>query len=1129
MSPAKPHRFTSTPFAKVLPAGTIALLVVALLTLPSGSSAVARSTAPPPAPGPGFALATARAAGAIPLPARAPQSAQPIDEAYTAKILEDTTAPEFLTPLVEFLPAGNGVPTPLDFHGHIAGGRDHLNYAADIHAYMRALAEASPRVATFTMGMTEEGRERQLVVISDEGTIADLDHYKDLMARLADPRALHEPEASAVIAEAKPMYWALGGLHSGETGPPEMLMEMAYRLAVEERPFFQEIREGSIVLITPVVEVDGRERRVDTVRYWQRYPDREAPPLLYWGKYAAHDNNRDGIGLLLSLSTQTIEAFDEYHPVVMHDLHESVPFLYIMAGHGPYNPWLDPIVTEEWTEMAWHEVRQMNTWNVPGVWTFDFFDGWATNYMIYAALGRNAIGRFYETFGNGTPDTREREVGGQAARDWFRMNPPYSKVMWSLRNNTNLMQSALLTGMHNVAANKERFLRSFYTKGQRSVEKAQREGPAAWLIEAGEDADRPVLAARLVNLLLEHKIEIHRLDDPATIEAGFSPDDATKEMEFAPGTWVVRMDQPYSRLPDMLMDFQYYNPRDPSPYDDTGWTLGATFNVPTYRVTDTSILDVDMTRVTERVGGGGSVRTLGTGSDAAGAARGAGGTLLVKATGEPEIVSLRYKLADVAMRAAEEAFEVEGETFPAGTLLIDAAGGSNGGGATPGGGIRGRGITTHGGSAGEQTRAAAGSIRDRVAEAAAELGIPVVAVATAPEIPTHEVGVPRIALLHNWFNTQSEGWYRAMLDELQIPFDYISIHDARDIADLRARWDAIIMGPGFGNFLRILHGREGEGDHPIPWQTTELTPNIGVIDSTPDIRRGLGYEGLMHLVDFAERGGLLLTMMDSTSFAIDSGIVRHVSSSSAPADMQARGAIFNARVTDPSSPIAYGFDEDNGVYFSGGNLLQVSVQGGGFGGGRGGGGGARTSGRRGEDFVPGRTPEMGPPEVEAAGRGEGRGTGAGAGAGAGEEGGRGGGARAGEAAAAAEGEAEGGDREILEERYTNVDDLLREDDPRARASQPSPDVFPRIVMRFAARANELLLSGMLNNGAPLADRPAIIDAPVGDGHVVMFAINPMWRHQTWGQAALVLNAILHHDALDAGRDKLFQPTEDEER
>ena len=142
---------------------------------------------------------------------------------------------------------------------------------------------------------------------------------------------------------------------------------------------------------------------------------------------------------------------------------------------------------------------------------------------------------------------------------------------------------------------------------------------------------------------------------------------------------------------------------------------------------------------------------------------------------------------------------------------------------------------------------------------------------------------------------------------------------------------------------------------------------------------------------------------------------------------------------------------------------------------------SRTSGRRGEDAIPGR-----PPVVEE----------------------------------------EEEEEEEEDERYTDVDNLLREDDPRARVAQPSPEVFPRIVMRFAASADDLLVSGMMRNGSGLVDRPAIIDAPVGDGHVVMYTINPMWRHQTWGQAALVLNAILHHDSLDVGREAMTQLTEE---
>ncbi|MFQ5745207.1 MAG: M14 family zinc carboxypeptidase, partial [Acidobacteriota bacterium] len=187
-------------------------------------------------------LATGTQAGAIPqhgetLPAE--------DDAYTAKIHEYTTEPYFLTPLVESLPASDTVPTTLDLLGYIAGAEGHLTYAADVHRYMRALAAASPRVEVHAMGRTEEGRERLVVVISDEQTLANLAHYKQITARLADPRGLSEEEAHRLIAEGKPFYWAVGGLHSPETGSPEMLMELAYRLAVAERPLFQQIRDNS--------------------------------------------------------------------------------------------------------------------------------------------------------------------------------------------------------------------------------------------------------------------------------------------------------------------------------------------------------------------------------------------------------------------------------------------------------------------------------------------------------------------------------------------------------------------------------------------------------------------------------------------------------------------------------------------------------------------------------------------------------------------------------------------------------------------------------------------------------------------------------------------------------------------
>ncbi len=106
-----------------------------------------------------------------------------------------------------------------------------------------------------------------MLAIADEQTIKDLDKYKEMLARLGDPRKITEEEARELMHTAKPIYWINSGIHSPETGGPEMLIELAYRLIIEETPFIQQIRNNVITFITPVLEVDGREREVDTFYY----------------------------------------------------------------------------------------------------------------------------------------------------------------------------------------------------------------------------------------------------------------------------------------------------------------------------------------------------------------------------------------------------------------------------------------------------------------------------------------------------------------------------------------------------------------------------------------------------------------------------------------------------------------------------------------------------------------------------------------------------------------------------------------------------------------------------------------------------------------------------------------------
>jgi hypothetical protein len=840
---------------------------------------------------------------------------------------------------------------------------------------------------------------------------------------LADPRKVTDAEAEQLIGEGKAFYWASGSIHSPETGSPEMLMELAYRLAVEESPFIQAIRKNVIVLITPALEVDGRDIMVDTYNYRKANPDKNAPPLVYWGKYVAHDNNRDGLGMALALSRNQMKTFLEYHPTILHDLHESVPFLYTSTGTGPYNAWLDPIVIDEWNILAFHEIEEMTKRGVPGVWTHGFYDGWAPNYMFYVANGHNSIGRFYETFGNSVADTMDRTVGAQSQRDWFRPNPPQPRVKWSLRNNINMQESAILLAMNYVSNNKEKFLKNFYLKSKRSVAKATNEGPAAWIIPG--DQSRVVEAADMINLLRLMGVEVQTADKEIQV----------KDQKYPAGSYVIRMDQPYSRMADMMLDTQYYNVNDPRPYDDTGWTLGALRNVKTVRVTDKAVLQTPMTLLKQDAKVAGSLSSSATPV-----------AYVINHNTENSLMTLRYKLKDLKIEAAEEGFEVAGQRFNAGSFIIKAA--DN-----------------------------AGDLKQTLSGPVADSGLKAVGIDKSPQIKTHVLSVPRIAILHTWTNTQNDGWFRIEFDRLQIPFSDISDQVIRNTPNLREKYDVIIFPPVGGSAQTIVNGMPLRGA-PIPWKASDVTPNMALApDQTDDMRGGMSLAGVVNLQKFVEDGGLFIPITNCSRVPIDYGIITGVTIQQ-PRQLQAAGSVFNSTFADRRSPIAYGYTETLPVYFNQAPLFQVAGGGGGgFGGGGGGGEGAagggtgRPSGRgtlNDPDIVQGM-PLAAPPQPRTPG------------------------------------------------------ELTQEQRLQQGAFFVPPNMRPRVVLRFASDEKNLLISGMLAGGSELANAPAVVDVPTGKGHVVMFAINPMWRHQTQGSFFLIFNAALNYDNLGVGRDRPAAP------
>ncbi len=801
--------------------------------------------------------------------------AQTMDAEFARLVKEWTTRPEFASPLVDHLPKSAAVPSPKDVIGYHIGAPKKLTYYEDILKYYRALAAKSPRVKILETGRTDEGRECVVVIIGSDDTINNLEMYRGYLARLADPRQLSDAQAREIVAKAKPIYHLMGGLHSAETGPPEMLMELAYRLVAEDSPLIRSIRDHLIVSITPAADPDGRDRYTD---WYYRYKINEtgesdsygAPP--YWGKYIYHDDNRD-----INYSQMPMRAllgwYLEWHPPIMHELHESVPFLYTFSGQDPQNPTLDPILYGELPWFSNFEMAQMAKYGMPGVWTHGFVDMWSPGYLGFMASNHNGMLRMYETFGNAGANTMHRQVrpqGGvgsgveqvdQTTREWYRPLPPYKEVDWSMRNNTNYMETGVLSGLELAAAFPQIVLENFYQKSRNSIESGKTDAPFGYVIPANQpDLTR---VAFVINILRLQGIEVGR---------------ATREVQLTEGTFpagslIIKRDQPYGRLAKILLEKQNFPNPNLRTYDDTAWTMGLMTHTKIVESADSGVLEVPVEMV-EKFEPRGSISSP------------AAAAYAVLDNGSVSMATLRYRLKEVRVRVAEQPFKSGDQTIPAGSFLLS------------------------------------GDAYSKIKAAVEPLGLTAVALSGPPGVASHDADLPRVAVYSTWGSTQEVGWVRYAFDHFEVPYDLIYKEQVKG-GNLRSAYDVIIV-PNQGRTAKGLVYDIEPKKIPLAYTKTAQFKYLGDYGSSGDITGGMGLEGVVEFRKFTEQGGLLITLGGSSAFPPEFGITRRVEAARTSPQFYAPGPIVAAEVLRPAHPVFYGYtDKTLPVRWANGPLLAV--------------------------------------------------------------------------------------------------------------------------------------------------------------------------------------------------------------
>ena len=787
-----------------------------------------------------------------------------------------TTDPHFISPLVNYVPQSSKVPSPEKFLGRIMGAPGELLGTEKSYAYARALAASSPRVRVFTIGKSEEGRDILLLAIADEAGIRDLDRLKAATAALADPRVTDKSGTEKLIANSRPIYYFNAALHSDETGSTEAVLELAYRLAVSEQPMIQRIRQQLIVLINPISNPDGHDKMVDWFyRYLKGKTDRntlprQSPP--YWSKYTFVDINRDTHQQAHETTKAVHRMFHEWHPTVVHDLHEGVPFMMTWNGTGPYNPNIDPITYTEFLELSMKEVQSMTAMGMPGVSTWDFGEAFAHLYLDSVAMNHNSIGRGYETFGNGSAETEKRAISpGATTMEWYRPLPPPPEVTWSARDNLNYQETGALIALDDAATHAKEMLRNFYTKSWNSWQKGLTQPPFAFLIP--EDQGDPARVAAMVGRLMGQHIEVSRAQSTIQLKDGNCP----------AGTYVVRLDQPYRNYAVDLLTAQHYPKDGEPPYDDVSWELPANFHLQAIPTNDPKIRDAASIPLKQPPHVLGHITGTGT-------------TYLLKDSGQESLLAARYRLANFSIEIADKEFEQDGIKFPSGSWILSEQ---------PG-------------------------LRDPVRQTATELGLDFIETSSLPNVPRHNAKAPRIGMWVPWADTDSIGWIRYSLDQRKVPYTYLRDEDIR-AGNLRSKIDVLLYGHVDLELAEQIEGLPKTWS-PMPFLKTPQTPSFGIPAESEDITGGIGYEGLAQIQRFVDEGGLMVTLGSGTMLALEGGLVRFVrrssggvprsaaggggSSSAAAQQAGTRTPGAHVRVTfdRPDHPIAYGYPVHTWVF-----------------------------------------------------------------------------------------------------------------------------------------------------------------------------------------------------------------------
>lgn len=764
--------------------------------------------------------------------------------------------------LITGVVSGLSVEPPEKVFGFKMGSDGKLIDWKQVSDYFITLGKASDRVMVEELGKTTLGKPFLLAVISSAKNIKNLERYRAIQQRLANPYDLTADKAKSLVDEGKVVVLVSLNIHSTEIGSSQESVELAYEMATHTDKKTEKIRDNVILLLIPSLNPDGLQMVVEWYRKHVGTPYEGCRMPWLYHHYAGHDNNRDWYMFNLEESRLTAGVlYRDWFPEIVYDQHQmgsTGARLFMPPYADPVNRNTHSLLMAEVNMLGKHVVADLHERGFKGIVTGMRFNAFFEGTMSKTPLWHNMVGILSEmaSVRIATPIYLPRGSLGRYGAEI----PKYSRVTdfldpweggwWRLRDIIEYEKAVTYSILDLAATYKEKFMMNFYSMNKESIERGKNEAPFGFIVPL--DQHDPNSAAELLKRLKLNGARVFR-GQAEFVYAGIT---------YPVGTYVVPLSQPNRPCIKDLMEPQKYpdlklypgGPPRP-PYDVTGWTMPLQMGVKAIEMKTPIEVGLSLAETFEF---------------------GVFGEVDVQA--KAFLVERRYNNAfavlndllksNVEVYWSDGEFSVDAKKYPAGTFIIPAKKGT----------------------------------ASKLQTLSKTYAVPVYGVGESIEVKKTRALLPRLGIYHPWTASMDEGWTRLVLDNYGYSYKQIYNADMKK-GKLFDMYDAIVIPdmtiPG------IVDGKRR-------WGSRE--PVLGAALKPEKYRGGIGKEGIEALTEFIKAGGTLVTLGEASDFAIDKirvpavNVLKGLDSGA----FYSPGSLL--RVTlDTSQPLAYGMPGETAI------------------------------------------------------------------------------------------------------------------------------------------------------------------------------------------------------------------------